>query len=190
MSKLRLLFLGLLLCFHQLRAHEMNYVSCSPGDIGCFVGRYSLGAGVGWSRFRKQTAFWPHGQLEVGLLNHIALEVSVGGINSQQLYQSLSATPSLIFGGGLQLYPNGLYRGLVWKGAIMAHLYRQDLSNQRYSTETAFLSTLGWRWRPKDYGGSFALGLGIQKVLGQKRLIQPVVETQIAVDFNLESIFF
>jgi hypothetical protein len=118
------------------------------------------------------------------------VELSFGGVNSEKLYQSLSTAPSLIFGLGIEVYPSELYRGLTWRVGASKHLYRQDISHQRYSSETALLSTLGWRWRPKYYAGSFVLGLGAQKVLGSGRSIQPLFETQIAVDFNLDDIFF
>lgn len=190
MRKLKLLVLAFLVSASGLFAYEMNYVACSPREVGCYVGKYSAGAGFGWSRFRSQTSFWPHFQLEVGLLKNLAVEFSAGGIDSKQLYQSLSAVPSLIFGGGLQFYPSGLYRGLVWRGAVMAHLYKEDSSSQRYSKETAVLSTVGWRWRPKQYAGSFILGLGAQKVLFRNSSVEPVVESQVAIDFNLDSIFF
>ncbi|NBX69732.1 MAG: hypothetical protein EBR01_12310 [Proteobacteria bacterium] len=186
----KLLVLVFLMGSSSLFAQTMNYVACSPKAIGCTVGRYSAGGGMGWSRFKDQTSFWPHVQLEVGLLKMIAVEITAGGIKSQELYQSLSAAPSLVFGAGVQIYPDGLYRGLVWRGAVMAHLYKEDSTNQRYTTEKALLSTVGWRWRPKEYAGSFTLGLGGQKVFGKDRPIQPVVETQIAVDFNLDSVFF
>jgi len=190
MRKLKLLVFTVWVGASGVFAHEMSHVACSPREIGCYVGKYSAGAGFGWSRFRSQTSFWPHFQLEVGLLRNLAVELSAGGIDAKQLYQNLSAVPSLIVGGGLQFYPSGLYRGLVWRGAVMAHLYREEPSSQRYSRETALLSTLGWRWRPKQYAGSFILGVGAQKVLSDGRPIQPVVESQIALDFNLDSIFF
>jgi hypothetical protein len=73
---------------------------------------------------------------------------------------------------------------------VLAHLYRQELANQRYSSQTTVLSTLGWRWRPKDSAGSFIIAAGAQRQTSKGASIQPVVETQIAVDFNLDSIFF
>lgn len=174
----------------SLWAQPLNYVACPPRSLGCYTGRYSLGAGLGWSRFREQTSFWPNLKAEVGLLKHLAVELSFGGVNSEKLYQSLSAAPSMIFGVGIEVYPNELYRGMTWRVGASKHLYRQDINQQRYSIETALLSTVGWRWRPKSYAGSFVLGLGAQKVLEGAKSIQPLVETQIAVDFNLEDIFF
>lgn len=190
MSKFKVSVLGFLMGATALAAQEMSYKACYPGQLGCYVGKYSAGAGFGWSRFRSQTSFWPHFQLEIGLLNSLSLEFTAGGIDSKQFYQSLSAAPSLIVGAGLQFYPAGLYRGLVWRGATMAHLYKDETANHRYSKEMALLSTLGWRWRPKEHAGSFTLAAGAQKVLSGNGSVEPVVESQIAIDFNLDSIFF
>ena len=165
-------------------------VVCRRSDWGCYVGRYSVGAGLGWSRFREQTAFWPKLQIEAGLLNHISVELVAGTINVQQLYHSLNAAPTIIVGAGLRYYPFELYRGLVLNVTLVDHLYRQDLSNQRYTAQAAALSTLGWRWRPRDYAGSFVLGAGVQKELSGGTRIQPAFETEIAFDFNSDSLFF
>ncbi|MCX6102956.1 MAG: hypothetical protein NT000_06805 [Proteobacteria bacterium] len=173
-----------------LWGHELNHVSCGIKDSGCYVGRYSLGAGVGWSRFKERTAFWPHAELQIGLLNILSLELMAGGINAQGLYGSLKGVPTIIGGVGLQYYPNRLYQGLVIRSIVMNHLYRQDLSNDRYSVETALLSTVGWRWNPEKNSGSFVVGLGGQRVFAPQAKIQPVIQTDIAVDFNLDSIFF
>ena len=174
----------------QSLAHDLKYKVCPPKSLGCYTGKYSLGAGLGWSRFRSQTSFWPNVRAEVGLMNHAAVELTFGGVNTQQLYQSFSAAPSFIFGAGLEFFPRELYQGFVVRLSALKHLYRQDLGNQRYTNETAVLSTVGWRWRPENYAGSFSLGLGAQKVLSTASSIQPVFDTQIAFDFNLDSIFY
>lgn len=190
MRKFIVLCLGLVVFSSHLRAQQMSYATCTRRDAGRYVGRYSAGAGLGWSKFQETTSFWPHAEFEFGTLDFLSLDFTIGGINSRVLYNSLSAAPSLIVGGGLKFYPRGLYRGLVLRGAVLAHLYRQDLANQRYSSQTTVLSTLGWRWRPKDSAGSFTIAAGAQRQISKGTSIQPVVETQIAVDFNLDSIFF
>lgn len=190
MRKVIVLCLGIVVFSSQLRAHEMGYTTCAHKDAGCYIGRYSAGAGLGWSRFQEATSFWPHVEFELGTLDFLSVDLVLGGVNSRVIYKSLSAAPSLTVGGGVKFYPRGLYRGFVLRGAVQAHLYRQDLSNQRYTSQTAVLSTVGWRWRPRDSAGSFIIGAGAQRQLSRGATIQPLVETQIAVDFNLDSIFF
>lgn len=179
-----------LLISSHVWAHDLSYKACPPKSVGCFVGRYSLGAGLGWSRFRSRTSFWPHLKAEMGATNHVAIELSLGGINSQELYHSLSTAPSFVLGAGLEYYPRELYRGFLVRTLLLKHLYREDLSNQRYNAETALLSTVGWRWRSEDHPGGFVLAAGAQKLLNGGGALQPVIETQVAFDFNLDSIFY
>ncbi|MFM8314724.1 MAG: hypothetical protein ACKOA8_10595, partial [Deltaproteobacteria bacterium] len=159
------LFICLFVVFSSsLSAHqEMTYVACPTRAWGCSTGRYSIGAGLGWSKFRERTSFVPNILVELGVLNKMALALSFGGVNSEQIYQSLQAAPSLVFGAGLELYGWQLYRGPVLKIAALKHLYREDISHQRYSSDTAISSTVGWRWRTKEYTGSFVLVVWAQE---------------------------
>lgn len=190
MGRKLVITLGLFVFSVNAGAHEMTYKACKPRTLGCFTGRYSLGGGLGWSKFRERTSFWPNLRAEIGVSNHVAVELELGGTNPQQLSQSLSGAPTFILGAGVELYFRELYRGLLVRALLVKHLYRQDLGNQRYSPETGLMSTVGWRWRPEDYAGSFSLGVGAQKVLESERSIQPVLETQVAIDFNFDSIFY
>lgn len=170
---------------------NLKYVEvCRPSDSGCRIGNHSVGAGLGWSRFKDQTAFWPKIELEFGVVPHVALELVAGTINLQELYHSASVAPTLILGAGLRYYVWERYHGPVISVSWFKHLYRESFSSQRYQTQSAVLTTLGWRWRPKNFAGSLALGAGIQKESVDAAKIQPALEGQVAVDFNLDDLFF
>jgi hypothetical protein len=170
---------------------DLKYVEvCRPSNSACHIGKHSVGAGLGWSKFREQTAFWPKIELEFGVVPHLALDVVAGTINVQELYHSSSVAPTLILGAGLRYYLWERYHGPLLSVSWVEHLYRESFSSQRYQTQAAFLSTLGWRWRPKDFAGAFVLGAGVQKEFSNGAKLQPALETQISLDFNLDDLFF